>query len=238
MTPYTIQALATDYDETIADMGTVPPIVIAALERFRASGRKLVLDTGRSLHDLLASFPRVDLFHRVVVENGAVLYRPETGEEELLASPLPPAFLKDLERRGVSPIPARRVVLDTWAHHADAIRDAMDAAGLELSLFFNKSTLLALPTGVDKGTGLNVALGELGISPENTVGAGDEENDHALLEACGFAVAMPHAICTLKDRAHCVMPIVALIDAILADNGEPVWGPRGSHARRPQLSQR
>lgn len=66
--------LATDYDGTLAQDGGVPPQAVEALERFRHSGRRLVLVTGRELGDLGRAFARLDLFDRVVAENGAILY--------------------------------------------------------------------------------------------------------------------------------------------------------------------
>jgi hydroxymethylpyrimidine pyrophosphatase-like HAD family hydrolase len=42
---------------------------IAALERLLASGRKLVLVTGRELDDLLRIFPHANLFERIVADN-------------------------------------------------------------------------------------------------------------------------------------------------------------------------
>jgi hypothetical protein len=59
-------ALACDYDGTLAHDGRVTDQAISALDRLRASGRKLVLVTGRQLPDLLAVFPRTDLFEWVV----------------------------------------------------------------------------------------------------------------------------------------------------------------------------
>ena len=85
-----IAALATDYDGTLARNNRVDDATVTALERFRASGRALILVTGRVLPELLAVFPRVDLFHLVVAENGALLYRPETHEEIFLPRPPPP----------------------------------------------------------------------------------------------------------------------------------------------------
>jgi HAD superfamily hydrolase (TIGR01484 family) len=85
-------ALACDYDGTLAIHGQVDNNTIAALERVLASGRKLLLVTGRQLDDLLKVFPRVDLFERVVAENGALLYRPQTREQKVL-SESPPAEL-------------------------------------------------------------------------------------------------------------------------------------------------
>src|ERR1051326_7518836 len=82
-------ALACDYDGTIAWNGTVDAETIAALEKLRESGRKLVLVTGRELDDLMRVFPRLDLFDRAVVENRAVLYRPATRDQKLLAETPP-----------------------------------------------------------------------------------------------------------------------------------------------------
>ena len=73
-------ALATDYDSTLATDGRVEAETIAALERLTRSGRKLLMVTGRELPDLQSVFDRLDLFERVVAENGALLYRPGTRE--------------------------------------------------------------------------------------------------------------------------------------------------------------
>ena len=77
--------LATDYDGTLACDGRVDRETIEALNRLRASGRKLLLVTGRHLPDLQSVFPQLELFERVVAENGGLLYRPATREEKLLA---------------------------------------------------------------------------------------------------------------------------------------------------------
>lgn len=50
-------ALACDYDGTLAADGHVQEETVAALERLLASGRKLILVTGRQLEDLLSVFP-------------------------------------------------------------------------------------------------------------------------------------------------------------------------------------
>src|SRR5438045_9573205 len=105
-------ALASDYDETLADHGRVQARTEQALLRLRASGRKLLLVTGRDLDDLLRVFPRVDLFDAVVAENGALLYLPDRKQERRLAEPPPPEFAAALRRRGV-PIAAGRVVVAT-----------------------------------------------------------------------------------------------------------------------------
>src|SRR2546422_922253 len=77
-------ALACDYDGTIAHDGQLSESTIRALEQVRESGRKVILVTGRELDDLILVCPRLDLFDRVVAENGALLYRPATREEKVL----------------------------------------------------------------------------------------------------------------------------------------------------------
>ena len=66
--------LAVDYDGTIAQDDRVSEATIAALQRVKDSGRRLVLVTGRRLEAVIEAFPQYRLFDRLVVENGAVLH--------------------------------------------------------------------------------------------------------------------------------------------------------------------
>ena len=76
------RVLASDYDGTLADDGKVDARTAQALRQLRASGRQLVLVTGRELIDLQQTFHAPSLFEYVVTENGATLYRPATKVEE------------------------------------------------------------------------------------------------------------------------------------------------------------
>ena len=51
----------------------IPPGVVDGLRRLKASGRQLLLVTGRELPELLAIFPEITLFERVMAENGALV---------------------------------------------------------------------------------------------------------------------------------------------------------------------
>jgi hypothetical protein len=64
-------ALACDCDGTIASHGRVDGGTRSAIERLRASGRKLILVTGRELDDFMRVFPHVHLFNRIVAANCA-----------------------------------------------------------------------------------------------------------------------------------------------------------------------
>ena len=217
------QALACDYDGTLATHGTVEQECLEALERLRASGRKLIMVTGRQIADLLSVFPHIALVDRVVAENGGVLYRPETREEKLLCEPPPREFIEMLNERGIDHA-VGRVIVATWEPNQIPVIQAIQDLGLELQVIFNKGAVMVLPSGVNKATGLCAALDELGISPHNVVGAGDAENDHAFLDLCEFSVAVANARPFLKKHADFVTEgergagVTELIGNILASD--------------------
>ena len=197
-------ALATDYDGTLAKDGVVDEPSLEALERFRDSGRRLILVTGRELDELLGIFPQVDLFERVVAENGALIYHPAAREEKLLGEPPPAALVEAIRKRGVSPLSVGRGIIASVEPHQVAILEAIHELGLEWQVIFNKGSVMVLPSGVNKATGLSAVLGELNLSPHNVVGVGDAENDHAFLALCEFSAAVATALPMVKERADTV----------------------------------
>ncbi|MGH9839681.1 MAG: HAD hydrolase family protein, partial [Blastocatellia bacterium] len=214
-------ALACDYDGTLAHNGIVNDETLVALERVRSSGRKLILVSGRELDDLQQAFSRLDLFDRAVLENGALLYTPATREEKVLGERPPDEFVALLKKRGVGPISVGRVIVATWHPHENIVLETIRDLGLELQVVFNKGAVMALPSGVNKASGLAAALSELSFSPHNTAGIGDAENDHAFLNLCECAVAVSNALPMLKERADWVTEgdhgrgVVELVDQLL-----------------------
>jgi hydroxymethylpyrimidine pyrophosphatase-like HAD family hydrolase len=228
-------ALATDYDGTLASQGKVSEDVLDSLKKVCSSGRKLVLVTGRHLPDLMTVFPQVDLFDRVVAENGALLYRPFTREEKLLCEPPNPRFVKLIEERGV-PASVGRGIVATWEPHQDTVLNAIRELGLDLQVIFNKGAVMVLPSGINKASGLEAALLDLGFSAHNVVGFGDAENDHAFLAKCECSVAVANALDTLKERADIVTQgshgdgVKEIIEQLLADDLAAYDGRLGRHA--------
>ncbi len=217
-------AFAADYDGTLAYNGVVDEATMAALELIRRSRRRSVLVTGRQLEDLQHVFPRLDLFDRVIAENGAVLYRPADKSVELLAEPPPTAFVAALRARGVTPLAVGRVIVASWEPQQDAVLEAINDLGLELQIVFNKGAVMVLPAGINKASGLLAALRGMALSPINAVAIGDGENDHALLKACGCAVAVANAVPALRNAADWVTPspdgagVAELVDRLLRDD--------------------
>lgn len=80
-------ALACDYDGTLAHDGVLDDLTANALDRFRASGRRLLMVTGRELPNLQNVCQVLDRFDWIVAENGALLYRPSDHFSQLLCAP-------------------------------------------------------------------------------------------------------------------------------------------------------
>jgi phosphoglycolate phosphatase (TIGR01487 family) len=195
------RVLAVDYDGTLATDGKVFPQAVAALEEVRASGRQLILVTGRELPELLEIFPQIEVFDRVVAENGALLYRPATKESEVLAPPASEPLVEELRKRRVEPLSVGATIVATLKPNATTVLEAIEQLGLEMQVIFNKSAAMVLPANVNKASGLMAALEELGLSAHNVVAIGDGENDHAMLQLAEYSAAVANAIPALREAA-------------------------------------
>ena len=147
------QVLATDYDGTIAHHGQVSESTTKALESLLATGRRLVLVTGRELPELLDIFPQVELFEWVVAENGGLLYQPSSKSEKALAEPPSPEFLSLLRSKQVERLSVGQVIVATWEPHQKEVLETIQDLGLEKQVIFNKGAVMVLPSGINKATG-------------------------------------------------------------------------------------
>jgi hypothetical protein len=218
-----VRALATDYDGTLASHGVVADATLEALRRLKASGRKLLLVTGRELPDLERVFAHLAVFDMVVAENGALTWRPGAGEARQLAPSPPPAFVAALEAQGLQPLAVGRSIVATADEYAPLVEQTIRELGLNWRTILNKDSVMVLPAGVDKASGLAAALDELGLAAADVLGVGDAENDQVFLAACGVSAAVANALPDLKAAVDIVTPepegagVAWLIDRLLAD---------------------
>ena len=215
---------ATDFDGTLSHDGTVAIATIEALKRLADSGRKIVLVTGREMHSLKSTFPDLNYFHWIVAENGGVIVDTSSGAEIVLGDPPSTAFVDELVKRGVAGISVGRCVVATWSPFENIVLDTIRDLGLELNVVFNKGAVMVLPPDINKATGLQRVLLEMGLSVHNTVGVGDAENDHAFLKVCEFSAATANALPSLKTAVDWVLKrdhgagVVELIEQLLDDD--------------------
>jgi hydroxymethylpyrimidine pyrophosphatase-like HAD family hydrolase len=109
-----------------------------------------------------------------------------------------------LRDHGVTPLFVGRVIIASHQEHEAAIRAAVAASGLPLHVIRNKDSVMILPAGVDKASGVDAALHALGVSHQQVVGVGDAENDIDFLVKCGLAVAVGNALPEVKEIAQMI----------------------------------
>jgi hydroxymethylpyrimidine pyrophosphatase-like HAD family hydrolase len=213
--------LALDYDDTLATAGRVDFEAQAALEAFRGAGGLSILVTGRTLEQLREAYDGLATFELVVVENGCVLHRPRTGQSRLLAPPPPAELVALLRQHGVSPLHLGEVVIGTEVANLGIVRTAISASQASSHLVTNRASLMVLPVGVDKSTGLEAALEELTLDAADVVAVGDAENDVPMLKRAGYAVAVANATEEAKAAADMVLSaergagVAELVEALL-----------------------
>ena len=217
-----VSVLACDYDGTLAHDGVVFSKTAAALDRFRSSGRRLLMVTGRELPDLQQVCPYLDRFEWIVAENGALLFRPSDNFSRLLCPPASAELAQKLGEAQAQPLSVGRAIIATREPYETLVVTLIKDLGLELQVIFNKGAVMVLPTGVNKATGLKAVLAEMKVEASTVAGVGDAENDHAFLSLCGVGVAVANALPMLKERADIVTEgargdgVIELIDRILA----------------------
>ena len=198
------RAVAVDYDGTLAD-GPVAPDTLTALAEARTRGIRVILVTGRIVNELRAVFAHVeDHVDALVAENGAVLVT-SVGVRRL-AAPIDRAVSSGLSARGVVHRSGQVLIACDGADEPAAL-EVIRGLGLDCRLVRNRGELMILPAGVTKGSGLLAALGELGLSQHNTLGVGDAENDHSLLEVCEIGVAVANAVDGLRAHADVTLDL-------------------------------
>jgi hydroxymethylpyrimidine pyrophosphatase-like HAD family hydrolase len=198
------RALVTDFDGTLACDGEVTTQTLVAVQRLKAAGFQLILATGRQLDELIAIFPAIGLFDRLVAENGALLYQPASRTTQVLGPAANGRMVDTLRDQGVTPLFVGRVIIASKQEHEAAIRQAVTASGLPLQVICNKDSVMILPAGVNKASGVDAALHALGVSHQQVVGVGDAENDIAFLVKCGLAVAVGNALPEVKEIAQMI----------------------------------
>ncbi|HET8603299.1 MAG TPA: HAD-IIB family hydrolase [Marmoricola sp.] len=196
------RAVALDLDGTLATRERVADDVLAALDETHEA-RSLVLVTGRTMEELDRVFPSLaGHFDAVVTENGGVLRCG--GHRRVLQDPVDPALDRELADRGVS---CRRgeVLLALDGADAAEAAEALAVLGLDHHMVRNRYAAMVLPAGVTKGTGLQAALAELGLSAHNTIAVGDAENDLSMLRAAEVGIAVPDAVPGVAAHADLVL---------------------------------
>jgi hydroxymethylpyrimidine pyrophosphatase-like HAD family hydrolase len=213
-------ALATDGDGTLMRGGYLARSTIAALKQWRRAGKKLLLVTGETPKEL-CDFKHLELFDRLIAENGAVLMDCRRKHERKLAKPAPPRLIRALKEAGIKSLKRGRLIFQAELDAEDQIARILKQQRTRWKLVRNRDELMIVPPGVTKATGLVTALKDMGIAPQQVAAIGDAENDAPLLAACGLGVAVQNAVPPLKKKSQVVLKgsygkgVVELVDWLL-----------------------
>jgi hydroxymethylpyrimidine pyrophosphatase-like HAD family hydrolase len=197
------QVVALDLDGTIASRGDLSVKALDAIDRVRRDGVVVILVTGRIAAELNAEFPQIaDHFDAAVLENGAVAVIDE--KPRALAMPVDAALYDALADHGV---PHRRgqVLGAVDGEHAATVLKVIGELGLDCQIVRNRASLMVLPAGITKGTGLRAVLSELNLSAHNTIAVGDAENDLSLFSVAEVGVAVVNAVPSVREHADLVL---------------------------------
>lgn len=225
------KTLACDYDLTLAAGDHLEPETIAALRRWKESGRKLILVTGRTGLDVygprgLTERSVLSLFDRVVTENGAVIWSPKTDHRRLIGNLPSPIFVKNLIDAGVKNLTVGFASVHVPTRYRDIAARVVRRGRFPVQPIVGTHHDVYVDYGIDKTSGLKVALAEMGLRADQTVTVGDGHNDTVMLDykkaGFGLGVAMGNGVDENKAVAGMVTKggpgtgVVELIDFILA----------------------
>ena len=197
-------AFAVDCDRTLTGPELIPdPEALEAIQSLRAKGVRCILVTGRSRHDLAKFAGIATGFDAYALEGGARwgtwdrLDETSNVKEALAAADRAQAAGIVIERREASFSVSR------------ADLDAVRALVGECSLQQNIDRVDVLPPRMDKGVGLDGALGCLGNRGLHVIAIGDAENDLPMFHRAHVALGV----------ANCVPQVAAAVDEVLSAPG-------------------
>ncbi|HLC60061.1 MAG TPA: HAD-IIB family hydrolase [Candidatus Nanoarchaeia archaeon] len=190
-----VSAIITDFDRTITDE---PGIVDESLlKEMESLNKPLILVTGRDLEYTKELYRKYPIWDCIVGENGCYAYFPDTGLTWLFTSEKFRESRKIVEE---SNFPANFGNAIISVSNKYRIRLKRILSGIAASLGFreNADEIMVIPSGIDKGVSVKLALSYLGINPKKTVIIGDGENDIDLFTIPGFKVAVANGASRLK----------------------------------------
>ena len=217
-----IKLIAVDIDGTLLNsQRQVTPEVFQAIQDAKAAGVKVVIATGRPIPGVLPLLEELNLNQDgdyVITFNGGLVQETSTGNEliretlsyedyldiEVLANKLgvhSHAITKDGIYTSNRNIGRYTVHESTLVHMPIYYRTPEEVADKEFvkAMYIDEPDILeTVPSAIPDVTHL---AEKLGLSKEETMAIGDEENDRAMLEVVGSPVVMENGNPELKKIA-------------------------------------
>ncbi len=195
---------AFDYDGTLASAGEVLPKTYQTLQKLVDQGHTLALVTGRVISDLLNVFPQLTIFDQVIGENGSILYDPKKQTKSYLTHSISQDLITELKTQRIEPLSIGECIASTHTLNKERVSAILKKMDSPHHLILNGASLMILPQGISKGSGLQTYLKHINIPNNQVVCAGDAENDLDFFKVCAYRIAVQNAISPLKEIADFV----------------------------------
>ncbi|MCZ6725232.1 MAG: HAD family hydrolase [Thaumarchaeota archaeon] len=202
--PSKIRMIVCDFDRTLTDEDLTPSVeAFAAIRDAKGLGLRFIVVSGRQLDFLLSIEEISQLADAVVAENGAIAYELSTSKK---LSP----FVKEAKiiKQAFQKSGLRFLQFDVMTSlsisYVSAVKELIAKNKLQADIHFNVDSIMVLPLGVTKASGLSLALGLMGAPKDGIIGFGDGENDLPLFEESDIAVAVANALPEVKAQADIV----------------------------------
>lgn len=199
----TTRLILSDYDRTFTDASLkIEPGLRQAIGRLQKNGVFFGIVSGRKCEFMDDFFTdNAGLIDAYVAENGCVGYA--CGKKYYLCSVTgQEALLTGLKRSNI-PYDAGDVVVSVDRKYG-ALLDTLLISYPELHAVKNIDSIMILPAGVSKASGIQWLLGMYRLTPEETACIGDAENDLEMRDLCSLLGAVGNALPELKRASDYV----------------------------------
>lgn len=225
------KAVAIDIDGTITDYNKKLHLeAIQSLRRLEDAGIPIILATGNVRAITYGLWRFIGASGPMVCENGGVVWHPNWHEPIVRADGARArkcaqemALEIDIDPQGITTNAWRE---SEWclftSENLDEVNNWVENSDYsDLSVVKTGFAIHLMEPHLSKGEGLKVALGKIGVSPEDVLAVGDAPNDIPMFELVGHSVAVGGCFDSLAKVASLVSPyphgdtFKPLVDAIL-----------------------
>ncbi|MCD1294426.1 haloacid dehalogenase [Methanocella sp. CWC-04] len=199
-----IRLVVSDFDRTFTDGSLYfAPDLIDAILNLKRKGVRFSIVSGRKFSFMRDIFDDMGHFlDSFVAENGCVGFF-EDRKHFLCEEVDRDKLLKRLERKNV-PYDAGDVVVSVHHGYGKELDESLKSMENMFHVIKNVDSLMVLPYGVSKGTGVKWLSGLYGVSATETACIGDAENDLEMREYCCMLGAVSNALPSMKEKADYV----------------------------------
>lgn len=199
-----MQTIVCDFDRTLTDESLIPSReAFEAIKKAKVLGLRFIIVSGRPLDFLLSIEEILQTATAVVAENGAIAFELSTRKK---SSPFvdESRVIKEAFQRSGLKFQQSEVMTSLSRRHEKEVRAIIARDKLDAEIHFNIDSIMILPTGVSKGSGLLLVLNLIGVPKLGIICFGDGENDMPLFEEADISVAVANALTEVKAKADIV----------------------------------